>query len=268
MWAASPEAKVAIETREVLTPGVAEPLKMDFYRAVRPAGEPAPCVVMIHGGGWDSGDRTQLSALNHRLARRGYAVAAISYRLAPAHHWPAQRDDVEAALDALHRDATALGIDPTRIVVMGRSAGGQIATAIAYRSGRSAIRGVVAYYAPHDLHFAWAFTKERDVLDSFKLMRNYLGGGPGEKKQAFDSASGYLAVNPQSPPTLLVHGQIDSLVWHRQSERLAEALEKQGVPHFFLSLPWATHGFDFNPSGPGGQLATYALEAFLASVTR
>lgn len=268
LWAVSPEAKVAIETREVRTPGVEEPLKMDFYRAVRPAGEPAPCVVMIHGGGWDSGDRTQLSALNHRLARRGYAVAAISYRLAPAHHWPAQRDDVEAALDALHRDATALGIDPTRIVVMGRSAGGQIATAIAYRSGRSAIRGVVAYYAPHDLHFAWAFTKERDVLDSFKLMRNYLGGGPGEKKQAFDSASGYLAVNPQSPPTLLVHGQIDSLVWHRQSERLAEALEKQGVPHFFLSLPWATHGFDFNPSGPGGQLATYALEAFLASVTR
>ncbi|MBL9208615.1 MAG: alpha/beta hydrolase [Opitutaceae bacterium] len=268
LWAPPPQTRVTVETKEVLTPGTSVPLKLDFYRAVRPAGTPAPCVVVIHGGGWDSGDREQLSALNHRLAGRGFAVAAISYRLAPAHRWPAQLDDVVANLQYLRREAAALGIDPSRLVLLGRSAGGQLATAVGYRSDQPGIRGVVAYYAPHDLHFAWAWTKERDVLDSFSLMRNYLGGSPEEQKQAFTAASAYLAVTPRTPPTLLVHGQNDSLVWHRQSERLAERLAEEKVPHVFVSLPWAVHAFDFNPNGPAGQLATYALDSFLAAVTR
>ena len=265
-----PEAvtDVPVETRRFTPSGSTEPLDVDVYRANRPDGALAPCVVMIHGGGWDGGDRKQLAAQNHRLARRGYAVAAISYRLAPANVWPAQYEDVVATLNYLAREAVELGIDRTRLVLFGRSAGGQLATAVAYRSGNPAIRGVAAFYAPHDLHFAWSMTKERDVLDSFKLMRQYLGGSPEERKESFDGASAYLWANPRVPPTLLVHGQIDSLVWHRQSERLAERLATEGVPHLFLSLPWATHAFDFNASGPGGQLSFYALDAFLAAVTR
>lgn len=64
--------------------------------------------------------------------------------------------------------------------------------------------------------------------------------------------------------TLLVHGAKDTLVWVRQSQRYAERLEGAGARHFYLELPWATHGFEFNRNGPGGQLALYALEQFLA----
>jgi acetyl esterase/lipase len=65
-----------------------------------------------------------------------------------------------------------------------------------------------------------------------------------------------------------MHGQLDALVWHRQSERLAQRLTDAGVPHVFISLPWATHAFEVNVNGPGGQLTTYAVEWFLAAVTK
>jgi acetyl esterase/lipase len=57
-------------------------------------------------------------------------------------------------------------------------------------------------------------------------------------------------------------------VWHRHSVRLEARLAEFGVPRVFVSLPWATHAFDFNLHGPGGQLTTYSVEWFLRSVTR
>ena len=64
---------------------------------------------------------------------------------------------------------------------------------------------------------------------------------------------------------LLVHGQEDKLVWCRQSERLEARLRDLKVPAT-LSLPWATHGFDFNLGGPGGELFTQTLRHFLTQV--
>lgn len=241
------------------------PLALDFYRAR--AHLPAPCVVVIHGGGWDGGDRTQLPALNHRLAAQGYAVAAISYGLAPAHRWPSQRDDVHTALLWLKANATPLGLDPTRFVLLGRSAGGQLATATASHLRDPAIRGAVAYYAPHDLAFAWQFSREDDLLNAVSLLRNYTGGTPETAADNYRTASAYHTADRSIPPTLLVHGAQDSLVWHRQSERLTARLGELGVPCGFISLPWATHACDFSLRGPSGQLATAALERFLAAVT-
>src|SRR6185437_2536684 len=97
------------------------------------------------------------------LAGRGYAVADISYRLAPGAVWPAQRDDVLAAIAGLRGAAGRLGIDPDRIVVFGRSAGGQIAEAAAYWARDPGLRGVAAFYAPADMNFAYAFGREDDI---------------------------------------------------------------------------------------------------------
>ncbi len=240
-------------------------LEMDFHGAVGRAV--APCVVVVHGGGWDSGSRKQLSGLNHWLARKGYAVAAISYRLAPKFVWPAQRDDALEAIAFLKSHAKELGIDPTRLVLLGRSAGGQIAEVVAYSAHDPAIRGVVGIYAPSDLNFAYKYGRDDDILKSPGLIRRFLGGPPETARAAFDSASALQYVTPAAPPTLLIHGENDTLVWHRHSVRLEAVLERAGVPCVFVSLPWATHAFEFNLSGPGGQLTTYALERFLARVT-
>lgn len=196
-------------------------------------------------------------------------MAAISYRLAPHHLWPAQREDVLAALAHLKAHATELGIDPTRFILFGRSASGQVASATAFTANDPAIRGVVAFYAPHDMRFAWDHSREDDVLDSFKLLRQFLGGSPDEAAQKYESASAFMRVERGvTPPTWLVHGTIDTLVWRRQSERLAARLDEDRVPNVFVELPWATHAFDVNLHGPGGQLSTFALEWFLAAVTR
>jgi acetyl esterase/lipase len=237
-------------------------LKLDFYGAI--GRSHAPCIVVIHGGGWDDGDRDQIPQFNDWLARSGYAVAAISYRLAPGATWPAQRDDVLAAIAFVKAHAGEWDIDPSRLVVMGRSAGGQIAEASAYAFLDPAIRGVIALYAPADMNFAYAFSREDDVIKSPSLLRKFLGGTPEAAREAYDSASGILLVGPGTPPTLMVHGKIDTLVWNKQSERLSARLTEARVPNLLVSLPWATHALEYNLSGPSGQLTRYAVAWFLA----
>ena len=264
-------APVRIST-EVYAHPAGQDLSLDIYRSVaNPAGggeKPRPCILVIHGGGWDDGDRTQLADWNPRFVAWGYVVVAIDYRLAPKYIWPAQRDDVLAAVAWLKSNAGRLGIDPTRIVLLGRSAGGQLATAVGYGARDPAIRGVIALYAPHDMPYAWSVSRTDDALNSIKLFRQYFGGAPDtpERLALYESASGQLLARSDSPPTLLVHGQLDTLAWSRHSERLNQRLEELGVPHYYLKLPWATHGFDFNPDGPGGQLAGYAMETFLSAL--
>lgn len=245
-------------------------MNLDFYAPAPDRSNEArgaPCVIVIHGGGWDGGKKTEFAGFNRHLAARGYAVAAIEYRLAPQFRWPAPREDVQAAVAWLKAHAAELHLDPTRLVLFGRSAGGNIAEAVAYGSPDPAVRGVAAFYAPADLRYAWITSREGDVLDPLKLLRQYLGDSLEQVSAAYDAASGYFQVRRGAPPTLLVHGDRDVIVWHRQSERLAERLTENNLPHALVSLPWATHGFEFYGSGPSGQLAMYALESFLAAVT-
>lgn len=122
---------------------------LDFYPAV---GAPAaPCIVVIHGGGWDGGDRTEIAHFNAWLASAGYAVAAIDYRLAPRHPWPAQRDDVRQSLVWLRANAPRLGFAADQFVLCGRSAGGQVAAAVGCAMQDPAIRGIISLYAPQDM---------------------------------------------------------------------------------------------------------------------
>lgn len=255
----------------VETVNYADGLALDFYRAPATAAthhSGVPCVILVHGGGWDGGSRAEIAQFDQWLAGRGYAVAAIDYRLAPKFQWPAQRDDVLAAIAFVKKHAVALGIDPTRLVLLGRSAGGQIAEAVGYTANDPALRGVVAFYAPSDMVFAYVNAREDDMLKSPTLMRQFLGGTPDTARENYDSASALPRVGPATPPTLLLHGEIDALVWYRHSVRLDARLAERGVPHAFVALPWATHAFEYNLSGPGGQLTTFALEWFLAAVTK
>jgi len=236
-------------------------LPIDFYPALRSAAGTAAtsvCVVLVHGGGWDSGDRTELAGFNHWLAARGVAVVAVSYRLAPAHRWPAQRDDVRAAIDWVRANAPRLGINADRLVLLGRSAGAQIAVATAYGQALPGVKAVVALYGCYDLEFVWSIRSATDSLNSDKLLKQFLGGGPDNEAAAevYRSGSAEKLVHAEVPPTLLIHGALDQLVWCRHSERLAAALSGAGARHAFVRLPWATHAAEANLHGPAGQLIT------------
>ena len=120
-------------------------LRLDLYR---PAEDhpPLPGVVVIHGGSWQSGSRKDFPALNRYLAARGYLVAAVSYRFSPRFRFPAARDDVAAAIAFLKRNGGRLGLDASRLALVGRAAGGQLALVVAYTTRDPAIKGVVSYY--------------------------------------------------------------------------------------------------------------------------
>ena len=264
LWSWRTDAPVDVHTLEFAEHD-GQRMELDFFSPE--AESAAPCVVVLHTGGWDRGRRQEFYALNHYLARRGYGVAAIDYRLAPRWKWPAQRDDVLAAIRLLQRRSEELGISPKNFVLLGRSAGGQIAEAVAMGANEPSIRGCIGLYAPADLHFAFKYADAKDILNSAKLLQQYLGGSPEEVREAYDSGTANLHVKPGSVPTLLIHGRGDELVWYKQSERFATRLREANVPHGFLALPWATHAFDHNFNGPGGQVGSWAIERFLASVT-
>lgn len=239
-------------------------LEVDFYPSQ--VGQPAPCVVVLHTGGWDDGTRHEFLAMNSELARFGYGVAAIDYRFAPQSPWPAQREDLLGSIRFLQNHAEELGIDPKTFVLLGRSAGGQIAEAVAYEGVEPAIKGCIAFYAPADMHFAFKYADAKDILNSAKLLRQFLGGTPEEAQINYDGASGILHVKAESVPTLLIHGRQDEMVWVKQSQRLAEQLKSVGAKYDYVELPWATHAFDYNFNGPGGQISRWAVERFLERV--
>jgi acetyl esterase/lipase len=245
-------------------------LNLDMYKPPTSGGGPkqGPGVLVIHGGGWQSDDSQELATLNRYLAGRGYLVAAINYRLAPQHKFPAALEDVRQAINYLKTHAADLGLDANRLVLLGRSAGGQLAMLAGYNPVDPAIRGVIAFYAPPDLRFSYTFPANPAVLDSRGLLEAYLGSDPDHIPNTYLAASPFYFVGSATPPTLLIHGVRDELVAFAQSERLTARLAANGRRQFLLEMPWATHACDINFSGPCGQLSTYAIERFLAAVTK
>ncbi|HEY4953407.1 MAG TPA: alpha/beta hydrolase [Gemmatimonadaceae bacterium] len=229
---------------------------------------PLPVVIMIHGGSWSGGTRNDLPGLNRYLAARGYAVATISYRFAPLYPHPAASQDVHAAIEFLKTNAGRLELDASRIALIGRSAGGQLALLAAYTEHDSAIKGVVGFYAPSDQLFGYEHPTNPRVLNSTTTLEEFLAGSPKTAPEAYMSSSPINFIGPSTVPTLLIHGAQDELVYAEQSERLDARLALARRPHFFLRLPWGVHGCDYNFSGPCGQLSTYAIERFLAAVLR
>ena len=227
-----------------------------------------PAVLVIHGGTWADGDRRELATFNAWLASRDYVVAALDYRLAPAWPFPAARDDVLSAMAFLKVYAGELKIDASRIALLGRSGGAQLALLAAYTVPDPAIRGVISLHGASDLRFAHAHPSPPNVRDTRAAIEAYLGGAPGSPKDGlYDAASPVNFVGPASPPTLLVHGERDPIVSARQASNLEARLQQAGVKHHFVRLPWATHGCEVSYGGPCGQIISYAVERFLDAVT-
>jgi len=243
-------------------------LSLDLYEPInRPQdGQLLPGVIIVHGGSWQSGDRKELSELNRYLAARGYLVASIDYRLAPQATFPAQQEDVFEAIAYLKDHAKTLNLDKERFVLIGRSAGGQIALSAAYAQKESAIKGVIVFYAPNDLIWGYSMPANPLIMNSQQVIERYLGGSPSSVPNNYRDASPLLFVNSSTPPTLMIHGVRDELVSAMHEERLSKRLEASRRPYFYLRLPWATHGCDVNFNGPCGQLSTFAVERFLAYV--
>ena len=242
-------------------------LSLDLYRPPHAEGR-LPVVIVVHGGGWTDGDKRQLPDLNEYLASRGYVVASVDYRLAPRWSFPAPQDDVASAIQYVKDLEHTHGLDPTRIALVGRSVGGQIAALTAYANADPSIRGVVSFYGPFALRWGYANPARPGVVDSSGILDLYLGGPPSTHGEQYDAAEPSRFVTSASPPTLFIQGLRDEHVSPFHAEFVSDRLLEAGVPHHIVRMPWATHGCDYIFSGPCGQVSTYAVEYFLSTVLR
>jgi len=248
----------------VVGAGGASPLTADVY--ARDGVRGAPLLVQIYGGAWQRGRPGDDEVFARHFAARGYVVAAIDYRHAPASRWPAQIDDVRTALAWLRAHARELGADPARLVLVGRSAGAQLALVAAYQAGAPAVAGVVSYYGPVFMADGWREPPRPDPLDVRSILETYLGGTPDQVPERYAAASPVTYVSPQSPPTLLIYGRRDHIVEVRFARRLEARLHEVGVPAALLEIPWAEHAFDVLPHGLSARVAFTYTERFLAGL--
>lgn len=236
-------------------------LTLNYYSS--PLAGKKPCVIVVHGGSWAGGDKNQLPELNSHLALKGYNVASIDYRMAPKYTNPAPVQDIVEALKYLRQHAEELKIDTNNFVLLGRSAGAQIALLAAYTLHDKGIKGVIDFYGPADMVWGYSVPGNPWIMDSRGVMDAYLGGSYDKVPQNYVASSPLEFTNRNAIPTLIIHGGNDVLVAYEHSRRLDLKLEQYSIKHYWLKLPWATHGFDFILNGPGGQLSTYAVERFL-----
>jgi acetyl esterase/lipase len=222
----------------------------------------------VHGGSWSSGDSKQLPDLNSYLAQKGYNIAAINYRLAPKFQTPSPVEDIHNAFTYLKQHAAELNIDTSNFIILGRSAGAQIALLAAYTLHEQGLKGVIDFYGPVDMVWGYSIPSNPLIMNSRKVMDDYVGGPYSKVPDKYAACSPLFFVNEKSVPTLIIHGTNDVLVSWIHSDKLNTRLAEAGVKHYWLKLPWATHGFDYNLYGPGGQLSTYAIEKFLNAVTK
>ena len=227
-----------------------------------------PCLIVVHGGSWKRGDNSEIAAANNYFANAGYQVVTINYRLAPKFPSPAQQEDLHSAFKWIRQHAVELKIDTANFVLMGRSAGASIVLTMAYTGNEKGVKGVAAFYGAIDMPWSYKNPDNPWIMDSKKVQRDFLGGTPQQVPERYYAESPLFHVNAESTPTLLAHGCLDAHVWHIQSEMMKKELDKHHVKNYLLTIPWGTHGFEYNLNGPAGQLSMYSVERFFYSVTQ
>ncbi|MEZ4667767.1 MAG: alpha/beta hydrolase [Anaerolineae bacterium] len=235
-------------------------LKLDVYQPVEPpaVGTSYPAVIVVHGGGWRNGDKSDYFVWNNRyLASLGYVVFDIQYRLSPQSQWPAQLRDIHAAVRWVKSHAEAYQIDKTRIALLGRSAGAHLALMAAFRAEEAEqVQAVISFYGPANMKW--------ESLASDSPIVELIGGRWEDLPAEYTDANPLDWVRDDLPPLLVIEGGMDTLVPNIHGDMLRERFASTNSCYVLLRLPWARHGFDAVPYGIGSQLVQYHVDRFLA----
>ena len=220
-------------------------LYLDLYSPKARTDAKLPVIVIIHGGGWYQGDKSQHADVACYLASCGYAVASINYRFITEELFPACLNDCVTAVLWLKDNSGKLGLDGSRIGLFGDSAGGHLVLMTAFagdkfstdkRSLKDSVKCVVAWYPVSDLT-AFYYEKNR------KLPPELMGGFPLTMSDAYKAASPTFYVSKDVPPALVFHGEEDDIVPIKQTETLDGLMKKAGADFTFTRVKKAGHGF-------------------------
>ncbi|NGZ86916.1 alpha/beta hydrolase [Duganella sp. SAP-35] len=210
-------------------------LKLDMYL---PAGLRMPVVVLVHGGGWRSGFRSEFAPMAVRLARRGYAAVTVSYRLSGEAPYPAAIQDVQAAVRWVREHADRYQLDPARIALAGGSAGGQIAS-LAGVTGD--VQAIINIDGLSDFTSELALKYEDDPKKNPSAAGAWFGGRYAEKSALWREASPINYVKAGMPPILFI-GSAQPRFSAGRDEMMAK-MSQAGVKTDKLILPDTPHSF-------------------------
>jgi acetyl esterase len=246
-------------TRDIKIPGKAGaiPARVYWPKGYDKANPAPPVIVYFHGGGFVTGSVDLFDQLTRSIANSaGAIVVSVHYRLAPDHPWPAGPDDAYAATVWAAQNAAALGGDPSRIVVGGDSAGGNLAAVTALRARDSngpRLAGQLLYYPVVDLS-ATRYPSQAKFQDGYGLSSE---GGAGFQKAYLGQLTMQQRADPYVspikassleglPPVLLVTGGFDPLTDGsrayaarlRQAGVIVEHRNYSDIIHGFMSVPF------------------------------
>jgi acetyl esterase/lipase len=277
--AAKAEYEVVAQTNVEYAQHDGTKLLADLYQ---PKGlAKAPAVVAVHGGGWQNGSRASYRYWGPFLAKHGYVVLSIDYRLGKVGAFPGSVYDVKAAIQFVRAKAETLGVDPDRIGLMGDSSGAHLVALVgiagaepqfssAYRDDPNAavpagVKAVVAFYGIYDMLAQWHHDQIARPRD--QITEKYLGTSPMQNRRIYFESSpmSYATIDRKGTRFLLIHGTNDDIVDPpSQSEAFWLALNQAGIPTRRIIIPgaghfWASDPFEGEPGGYGATTAPRLL---------
>ena len=217
-----------------------------------------PAVLLIHGGGWKSGNKSQMNSIAQEIASKGYSCFSVEYRLSPEAKFPAGIFDVKNAIKYIKMNAEKFNINPNKIAVLGCSSGGQIAALIGTTNKNTAfednngsnqnsniqaivdIDGILAFKHPES--------------EEGKLASLWLGGTYEEQPEIWKQAAALSHVDKNTPPILFINsdmprfhaGRDDMIAILNQYKIYNEVKNIHNSPHsFWFFEPWFTPMIDY-----------------------
>lgn len=217
--------------------------RMDVYLPAGRSTLTTPSVVLIHGGGWNSGDKSDFQVYIDTFRRRlpNYAIFNINYRLVSGEHlFPTQELDVKSAMEYIVNNADDYGVSKDKFVLLGASAGAHLAMLQAYKYSTPQVKAVVNFFGPTDLTVM--YKNPWHSLIPY-LLQMLTGTTPAANAAAYQQSSPAYFVTTRTAPTIIFQGGKDHIVDPSQSYYLEKKLKKAGVPHELVLYPNERHGW-------------------------
>ena len=255
--------EIAASTQQNIAYGIDPLQKMDVYL---PSGRSTATkvMIMIHGGGWSTGDKADLTVYVDTMKKRlpDYAIININYRLAVniATTFPTQENDVKAALDYIYSKKSEFQISD-KYVLLGVSAGSHLALLEAYKySSPVKIKAVVDFFGPTDM--AAMYNDPASIFaPPSSISQLFNGATPTSNPIAYNQSSPITFANAQAVPTIILHGGADPLVKVTQASTLRDKLISFNIAQQYVFYPTQGHGW-------GGATLTDSFDKIQAFLTQ
>ncbi len=222
---------------------------MDIYLPANRSTANTPVLVLVHGGAWIGGDKSEFDGAVEIMRKelKEYAIFNINYRLVDFSgvvSWPEPLNDVDTSISFIRRKASEYQYNADKLVMIGASSGAHLSLLKAYGYNQDKhIKAVVNLFGPVDITDLYNRPPDPGLP---LLLSFFMNGTPASNAPAYLAASPLYQVTAASPPTISFHGTVDELVPAYQSDSLYNRLTKAGVPCDLVKYTGEGHGWTGN----------------------